>query len=82
MTFVSGSLLGGETAAFYELMSAPASKISCHSAHECLCSYISGLFHISPHILDRWFESEPLKAVLATDSVIGAMLSPYMPGSR
>ena len=33
------------------------------------------------HILDRWFESEPLKAVLATDSIIGAMLSPYMPGS-
>lgn len=32
-------------------------------------------------ILDRWFESEPLKATLATDSVIGAMLTPDTPGS-
>ncbi|KAK3762322.1 hypothetical protein RRG08_006065 [Elysia crispata] len=32
-------------------------------------------------ILDRWFESEPLKATLATDSVIGAMASPQHPGS-
>lgn len=32
-------------------------------------------------ILDKWFESEPLKATLATDSVIGAMNSPKTPGS-
>ncbi|XP_071827699.1 pyridine nucleotide-disulfide oxidoreductase domain-containing protein 2-like isoform X1 [Apostichopus japonicus] len=32
-------------------------------------------------ILDRWFESEPLKATIATDSVIGAMLTPDQPGS-
>ncbi|XP_067995678.1 pyridine nucleotide-disulfide oxidoreductase domain-containing protein 2 isoform X4 [Melanerpes formicivorus] len=32
-------------------------------------------------ILDQWFESEPLKATLATDAVIGAMASPYTPGS-
>src|SRR5690606_32728181 len=32
-------------------------------------------------ILDRWFESEPLKATLATDAVIGAMASPSMPGT-
>ncbi|XP_067657317.1 pyridine nucleotide-disulfide oxidoreductase domain-containing protein 2-like [Haliotis asinina] len=32
-------------------------------------------------ILDRCFESEPLKATLATDSVIGAMLTPESPGS-
>ncbi|XP_072177377.1 pyridine nucleotide-disulfide oxidoreductase domain-containing protein 2-like [Diadema setosum] len=32
-------------------------------------------------ILDRWFESEPLKATLATDSVIGAFLTPDTPGS-
>ena len=31
--------------------------------------------------LDSWFESEPLKASLATDAVIGAMLSPHTPGS-
>lgn len=32
-------------------------------------------------ILNKWLESEPLKATLATDAVIGAMISPYSPGS-
>ncbi|KAK7479361.1 hypothetical protein BaRGS_00029439, partial [Batillaria attramentaria] len=32
-------------------------------------------------VLNRWFESEPLRATLATDSVIGAMTSPLLPGS-
>uniref|UniRef100_A0A3P9J3C8 Pyridine nucleotide-disulfide oxidoreductase domain-containing protein 2 n=1 Tax=Oryzias latipes TaxID=8090 RepID=A0A3P9J3C8_ORYLA len=32
-------------------------------------------------ILFRWFESEPLRATLATDGVIGAMTSPSNPGS-
>jgi len=32
-------------------------------------------------ILDRWFESEELKATLATDAVIGAMAAPSMPGT-
>ncbi|KAK4306063.1 hypothetical protein Pmani_022091 [Petrolisthes manimaculis] len=32
-------------------------------------------------LLDRWLESEPLKATLATDSVIGSMTSPATPGS-
>ncbi|PIK35212.1 putative pyridine nucleotide-disulfide oxidoreductase domain-containing protein 2 [Apostichopus japonicus] len=32
-------------------------------------------------ILDRWFDSEPLKATIATDAVIGAMLTPDQPGS-
>lgn len=32
-------------------------------------------------ILIRWFESEPLRATLATDGVIGAMTSPSNPGS-
>jgi phytoene dehydrogenase-like protein len=32
-------------------------------------------------ILDRWFESEQLKATLATDAVIGAMAAPSMPGT-
>ena len=32
-------------------------------------------------ILDRWFESEPLKGTLATDSIIGALGSPSSPGS-
>ena len=32
-------------------------------------------------VLDEWFESEPLKMGLATDAVIGAMMSPMSPGS-
>ncbi|HEU4566239.1 MAG TPA: NAD(P)/FAD-dependent oxidoreductase [Gemmatimonadaceae bacterium] len=32
-------------------------------------------------VLDRWFESEALKATLATDAVIGAMASPSVPGT-
>ena len=54
----SAKLLGPHAAAFYELMTAPTSKI-----------------------LDKWFESEPLKATLATDSITGAMVSPTTPGS-
>ncbi|XP_062614599.1 pyridine nucleotide-disulfide oxidoreductase domain-containing protein 2-like [Saccostrea cucullata] len=50
--------LGSDGDAFYELMTAPTTKI-----------------------LNKWFESEPLKATLATDSVIGAMMSPESQGS-
>ncbi|KAM4607005.1 pyridine nucleotide-disulfide oxidoreductase domain-containing protein 2 isoform 2-T2 [Polymixia lowei] len=32
-------------------------------------------------ILNQWFESEPLRATLATDAVIGATTSPSNPGS-
>ena len=32
-------------------------------------------------ILDEWFESEELKATLATDAVIGAMAAPSSPGT-
>jgi phytoene dehydrogenase-like protein len=32
-------------------------------------------------ILDRWFESDELKATIATDAVIGAYASPSMPGT-
>lgn len=54
----AASVLGKDFPQFYELMTAPTTKI-----------------------LDRWLESEPLKATLATDSVIGAMISPSTPGS-
>lgn len=32
-------------------------------------------------ILDRWFESEELKATLGTDAIIGAFAGPSMPGT-
>ncbi|XP_033880184.2 pyridine nucleotide-disulfide oxidoreductase domain-containing protein 2 isoform X1 [Acipenser ruthenus] len=54
----TGIKLGKHIPEFYELLTAPTTKI-----------------------LDRWFESEPLKATLATDAVIGAMISPSAPGS-
>jgi phytoene dehydrogenase-like protein len=40
------------------------------------------LFHKSAgEILDGWFESDPIKAVLGFDSVVGNLASPYSPGS-
>ncbi|KAE8280631.1 Pyridine nucleotide-disulfide oxidoreductase domain-containing protein 2 [Larimichthys crocea] len=53
-----GLKLGANIPAFYELITAPATKI-----------------------LNRWFESEPLKATLATDALIGAMCGPSSPGN-
>ncbi len=32
-------------------------------------------------ILDRWFESDPIKAALGFDSIVGNFASPYTPGS-
>lgn len=32
-------------------------------------------------LLDHWFESEPLKAALGWDSIVGNFASPYTPGS-
>jgi len=46
-----------------------------------LVSFYELLTAPAAKILNHWFESEPLKATLATDSVIGAMLSPEMSGS-
>ncbi|XP_069756448.1 pyridine nucleotide-disulfide oxidoreductase domain-containing protein 2 isoform X2 [Narcine bancroftii] len=54
----TGLKLGKDIPQFYELLTAPISRI-----------------------LHRWFESEPLKATLATDGIIGAMVSPQSPGT-
>ncbi|HEY3256297.1 MAG TPA: NAD(P)/FAD-dependent oxidoreductase, partial [Polyangiaceae bacterium] len=32
-------------------------------------------------VLDRWFESEPIKAVFGFDAIVGNFASPYTPGS-
>lgn len=32
-------------------------------------------------VLNQWFESEPLKATLVTDALVGAMVGPSTPGS-
>ncbi|XP_062988552.1 pyridine nucleotide-disulfide oxidoreductase domain-containing protein 2 isoform X2 [Elgaria multicarinata webbii] len=56
--FRAGFSLGKQLPQYYEVLTAPISKI-----------------------LDFWFESEPLKATLATDATIGAMAGPHTPGS-
>ncbi|MFV3128333.1 phytoene desaturase family protein [Niveispirillum sp. KHB5.9] len=33
------------------------------------------------HYLDRWFESDPIKALFGFDSIVGNFASPYTPGS-
>jgi hypothetical protein len=49
---------------------------------ECLVKNIDTLRKAPmSKVLHKWFESEPLKACLATDAVIGAMMSPHTPGS-
>lgn len=51
-------------------------------AHPGLAAATAELFTApASHILDRWFESDVLKATLATDAVIGALHSPCTPGS-
>src|SRR5207249_6314965 len=32
-------------------------------------------------VLDRWFESAPIKAAFGFDSIVGNFASPYQPGS-
>ncbi|KAJ4431497.1 hypothetical protein ANN_20095 [Periplaneta americana] len=40
-----------------------------------------GITQTANRILNHWFESEPLKATLATDAMIGSMVGPDTPGS-
>lgn len=43
---------------------------------------IYSLLTCSAHsLLSHWFESEPLKATLLTDGLIGAMVSPHAPST-
>ena len=42
---------------------------------------IGDLHGAATRVLDRWFESEELKATLATDAIIGTKASPSMPGT-
>ena len=56
-------------------------KLRSH-VDETTVADITRLFTMSAtDLLDRWFESEQLKATLATDAVIGALASPSVPGT-
>ena len=67
------SSLKTDLPSFYDLVMSPASKMS-NLMIMCVILY-------SLYILDRWFESDVLKASLATDAVIGTVLSPHSVGS-
>lgn len=78
-----GLTLGANIPDFYEIISAPITKV-CYSSQkvwQIIFAAIMTNSHFVLQILNRWFESEPLKATLATDAVIGAMTSPSNPGS-
>ncbi|ESO95151.1 hypothetical protein LOTGIDRAFT_117673 [Lottia gigantea] len=65
----------------YDLQTVLAFLSSYKKTEQDLSTFYELMTAPAIKILDRWFESEPLKATLATDSVIGAMLSPHSPGS-
>lgn len=83
-TSLSGRTLGAQLPQYYQVLTAPISKVRwpddgprtspTMQALEPFCGF-------ALQVLDLWFESEPLKATLATDAVIGAMTSPHTPGS-
>jgi len=85
---LSGCILGAQLPQYYQVLTAPAAKVSGAAAAgwtspgQGLCSQVSPLHAaLLSQVLDQWFESEPLKATLATDAVIGAMTKRYIPGS-
>lgn len=85
---LKGFKLGKNLPDFYELLTAPAQKVGdadypgrspVRLARDC--GKTADVRLPGAQVLNRWFESEPLKATLATDAVIGAMMSPKNPGS-
>ncbi len=73
---------GGWWKALPELMRAGRLGRRLHTLDETLRQELLDLFAISAaEYLDRWFESEPIKAVFGFDGVVGHYASPYTPGS-
>lgn len=48
----------------------------------CLPFAYEMMFTPATDIMDKWFETEPLKATILTDACIGSVLSPNTIGSR
>lgn len=85
-----GRTLGAQLPQYYQVLTAPSAKVRGSPDSDwtlkrgCSPSQGKPIFlpaHVLSQVLDQWFESEPLKATLATDAVIGAMTSPHIPGS-
>ena len=73
---------GGWWKALPELLRAGRLGRRLHTLDETLRQELLDLFTISAaEYLDRWFESEPIKAVFGFDGVVGNYASPYTPGS-
>ncbi len=73
---------GGWWKALPELLRAGRLGKRLASLDETLRTDLLDLFSISAaEYLDRFFESEPIKAVLGFDGVVGNYASPYTPGS-
>jgi len=73
---------GGWWKALPELVRAGRLGRRLHTLDETLRQELLDLFTISAaEYLDRWFESEPIKAVFGFDGVVGNYASPYTPGS-
>ncbi|KAF4035868.1 Flavin containing amine oxidoreductase [Phytophthora infestans] len=64
-----------------------AAKAMAHLGYRCgklgseLTTFVEFMTAPATKILDKWFESDVLKATLATDAIIGAKVSPSTPGS-
>jgi phytoene dehydrogenase-like protein len=73
---------GGWWKALPELLRAGKLGKRLHQLDTTLRQELLDLFTISAaEYLDRWFESEPIKAVFGFDGVVGNYASPYTPGS-
>jgi phytoene dehydrogenase-like protein len=48
---------------------------------DLIFTFLQALTTSAESLLDQWFESAPLKAALATSSIIGSFVSPRSPGS-
>ncbi|MCY7355445.1 MAG: NAD(P)/FAD-dependent oxidoreductase [Lysobacter sp.] len=63
------------------LSSLHAAKQMKHLDMRGRCDLLDLFTKSAGELLDSWFESAPLKAVLGWDSVVGNFASPYTPGS-
>jgi phytoene dehydrogenase-like protein len=73
---------GGWWKAIPELVRAGKLGKRLHKLDASLRQELLDLFTISAaEYLDRWFESEPIKAVLGFDGIVGNYASPHTPGS-
>ncbi len=73
---------GGWWKALPELLRAGRLGRRLHALDESLRQELLDLFVLSAaEYLERWFESEPIKALFGFDGIVGNYASPYTPGS-